>query len=125
MIELSGTWLVEGVIDGEIIRLDEPLSFWGGFDAKTGRVIDRSHPQWQEQLEVGEEVLRDLGTDAGKILTVFNKSDRVEAALRTNGDGVRVSALTGLGIDELRTEILERLDPGRYATDSSTSAEAL
>ncbi len=88
-------------------------------------VIDRSHPQWQEQLEVGEEVLRDLGTDADKILTVFNKSDRVEAALRTNGDGVRVSALTGLGIDELRTEMLERLDPGRYATDSSTSAEAL
>lgn len=45
MIELSGTWLVEGPIEGEIIRLDEPLSFWGGFDTATGRVIDRSHPQ--------------------------------------------------------------------------------
>lgn len=42
---LRGTWLVGGVIDGEIVRLDEPLSFWGGFDATTGTIIDRSHPQ--------------------------------------------------------------------------------
>lgn len=45
MNQLSGTWLVEGSIEGEVIRLDEPLSFWGGFDAVTGRIIDRSHPQ--------------------------------------------------------------------------------
>jgi predicted aconitase with swiveling domain len=43
--ELEGTWLVPGEIDGEIVCLDEPLSFWGGFDPITGRIIDRSHPQ--------------------------------------------------------------------------------
>lgn len=43
--QLTGTWLVAGRIDGEVLRLDEPLSFWGGFDATTGTVIDRSHPQ--------------------------------------------------------------------------------
>jgi len=37
--------LVEGAIDGVALQLDEPLSFWGGFDATTGRVIDRAHPQ--------------------------------------------------------------------------------
>lgn len=42
---LRGTWLVEGTFDGEVVRLDESLSFWGGFDATTGIVIDRSHPQ--------------------------------------------------------------------------------
>lgn len=42
---LEGTWLVEGLIDGTILRLDEPLSFWGGFDLSTGQVIDRAHPQ--------------------------------------------------------------------------------
>lgn len=42
---LSGTWLVGGSIDGEVVRLDEPLSFWGGFDAVTGTLIDRAHPQ--------------------------------------------------------------------------------
>ena len=44
-ISVDGTWLVKGAIDGPLVRLDEPLSFWGGFDATTGEVIDRSHPQ--------------------------------------------------------------------------------
>ncbi len=25
--------------------LDEPLSFWGGFDARTGTIVDQQHPQ--------------------------------------------------------------------------------
>ncbi len=37
--------LVSGAAEGEPLRLDEPLSFWGGFDPATGRVIDRWHPQ--------------------------------------------------------------------------------
>jgi len=46
-----GTWLVGGVIAGEVLRLDEPLSFWGGFDASTGCIIDRSHPQHGASLK--------------------------------------------------------------------------
>ncbi len=42
---MNGTWLVEGEVNGEVVRLDEALSFWGGFDAATGRIIDQSHPQ--------------------------------------------------------------------------------
>ena len=30
---------------GPIVRLDSPLSFWGGFNPETGRVIDANHPQ--------------------------------------------------------------------------------
>ena len=43
--QIDGRWLVPGPIRGEVLRLDEPLSFWGGFDAASGTVIDRSHPQ--------------------------------------------------------------------------------
>lgn len=46
MIELTGTWLLEGAIDGEVVRLEDSLSFWGGFDPRTGCVVDRSHPQF-------------------------------------------------------------------------------
>lgn len=42
---VSGTWLVDGPIEGEVLCLGEPLSFWGGFDSETGTIIDRSHPQ--------------------------------------------------------------------------------
>jgi predicted aconitase with swiveling domain len=37
--------LVEGSASGEALVLSEPLSFWGGLDHATGRIIDRHHPQ--------------------------------------------------------------------------------
>ena len=37
--------LVPGAASGPILRLDEPLSFWGGLDSATGAIIDRLHPQ--------------------------------------------------------------------------------
>ena len=37
--------LVPGAASGPILRLDEPLSFWGGLDPMTGTIIDRWHPQ--------------------------------------------------------------------------------
>ena len=37
--------LVDGVATGELLRLTEPLSLWGGLDPETGLIIDRSHPQ--------------------------------------------------------------------------------
>jgi hypothetical protein len=37
--------LSPGVASGAPLRLDEPLSFWGGLDPATGRIIDRWHPQ--------------------------------------------------------------------------------
>jgi uncharacterized protein len=33
-----------GEAAGAALVLAEPLSFWGGIDAATGRIIDRSHP---------------------------------------------------------------------------------
>jgi predicted aconitase with swiveling domain len=37
--------LVAGAASGAVLRLDEPLSFWGGLDSATGTIIDRLHPQ--------------------------------------------------------------------------------
>jgi len=37
--------LVPGVATGEVLVLDEPLSFWGGLDPETGTLIDSHHPQ--------------------------------------------------------------------------------
>ena len=38
-------WMVQGPAEGVVLALDEPLSFWGGFDAETGLIIDERHPQ--------------------------------------------------------------------------------
>ena len=37
--------LLPGAASGPVLRLDEPLSFWGGLDSATGTIIDRLHPQ--------------------------------------------------------------------------------
>jgi uncharacterized protein len=37
--------LVSGSASGPVLKLDEPLSFWGGLDSATGTIIDRLHPQ--------------------------------------------------------------------------------
>ncbi len=42
---IQGMVLNPGSAAGEVIRLDEPLSFWGGYDPATGMVIDQHHPQ--------------------------------------------------------------------------------
>ncbi|MGH2579220.1 MAG: aconitase X swivel domain-containing protein [Actinomycetota bacterium] len=41
----EGRALVTGEARGPALVLDEPLSFWGGVDPETGRVIDVHHPQ--------------------------------------------------------------------------------
>jgi predicted aconitase with swiveling domain len=40
----TGQSLSAGVAAAPALVLAEPLSFWGGIDAESGRVIDRSHP---------------------------------------------------------------------------------
>lgn len=37
--------IFDGECRAETLALDEPLSFWGGLDPQTGRIIDERHPQ--------------------------------------------------------------------------------
>jgi hypothetical protein len=41
---MRGRALVAGEASGEVLVSDEPLSFWGGYDYRTGEIIDRRHP---------------------------------------------------------------------------------
>jgi GTP-binding protein HflX len=75
-------------------------------------VVDRSHPRWQEQAEVAEAVMDDLGVDRERVIRVFNKSDLVPAEEPRNGGALWVSASTGEGIAELKAELARRLGLG-------------
>lgn len=44
MTVLAAATLVPGRARGSVLVLAEPLSFWGGYDPATGRIIDRRHP---------------------------------------------------------------------------------
>jgi hypothetical protein len=40
---LTGKVLVSGAAEGRALVSREPLSFWGGFNPKTGEIVDRRH----------------------------------------------------------------------------------
>jgi predicted aconitase with swiveling domain len=41
---LQGQEVIAGTVRGLILHSSEPLSFWGGYDYRTGEIIDRRHP---------------------------------------------------------------------------------
>ena len=82
-------------------------------------VIDSSHAHWEEQKEVVEEVLADLGLADAPTVLVFNKTDRLahdeEKALRERSHGYEgvpalfVSTVEEGGLEPLRDLLLERV----------------
>ncbi|MDE2849963.1 MAG: DUF126 domain-containing protein [Acidobacteriota bacterium] len=48
--ELEARVLVAGTGAGPVLRLEEPLSFWGGVDPVAGTIIDRRHPRCGESV---------------------------------------------------------------------------
>jgi predicted aconitase with swiveling domain len=57
---ITGITLVPGRAQGPTFVLHEPLSFWGGLDAVTGRIIDRWHPQAGEVIS-GHALVMEAG----------------------------------------------------------------
>ncbi len=77
-------------------------------------VIDASHPAWEDQRAVVEDVLADLGASRTPLRHVFNKMDQLAepdaAALRARvsnllPDSIFASAVTDGGLDSLRREL--------------------
>ena len=72
-------------------------------------VVDAAHSAWEEHLLVGEDVLEDLGVAPERILVVLNKIDLAKPGRPRGGHRnigpAAVSAKTGAGMEELRTDI--------------------
>ena len=43
-VTCTGQVLVPGDASGTLLLSQDPLSFWGGYDAVSGEIIDRRHP---------------------------------------------------------------------------------
>ncbi len=62
---LQGRVLHAGTATGEVLLLDAPLSFWGGFDPRTGTILDQQHPQAGESIGGKILALRETRGSAG------------------------------------------------------------
>jgi GTP-binding protein HflX len=82
-------------------------------------VVDASHPQWEEQMQVVDGVLEDLGLTEGERVLAFNKIDRLtheeETVLRERirtfeaTPAVFVSAVESGGLEPLLETIRARV----------------
>ncbi|HEV8232402.1 MAG TPA: GTPase HflX [Thermoanaerobaculia bacterium] len=77
-------------------------------------VLDASSPRVDEERRIANEVLGELGVGPGRILPVWNKTDRPGAAVPRGEIGV--SAATGAGLPALERAILlsARPEPERF-----------
>lgn len=58
--------LLSGTAEGELLRLESPLSFWGGVDPVSGDITDPRHPQFGANM-AGRIVAmeRGIGSSSG------------------------------------------------------------
>lgn len=78
-------------------------------------VIDASNPEWREQAEVVDRLIRELGAEETRRIEVFNKADIYVGDIMPHGeDIVSISAKTGEGIEQLIAMIGKRLDTGYH-----------
>ena len=76
-------------------------------------VIDLSNPQWAQQAQVVDSLIRELKADQIPCLRVYNKCDLAfSGALPREEDSVYISARTGEGIDRLLQAVDKKLDKG-------------
>ncbi len=85
-------------------------------------VIDASHPAWEEQRIVVDDVLGDLGVRHLPMIYIFNKIDRLEPEVRTAlrqrienlaPGSLFTSASTPGGLDPLRARLLQAVHERR------------
>lgn len=72
-------------------------------------VVDAAAPDYLDRIQVVEKVLKELGAEPDKIMTVFNKTDLITHNPDCGEDVIYVSAKTGRGIETLLHRVETRL----------------
>jgi hypothetical protein len=116
---MRGQPIVPGEAEGETLVSSEPLSFWGGYDHRTGEIIDRRHPL--SGANAAGRVLavpftRGSSTTTAVLLEAV-KSRTAPAAILTTGVDT-FFALASIVADEFygRPIPVIALSPGDFAT---------
>ncbi len=118
-IALQGTCLVTGEAEGDLLCLDQPISFWGGIDPGSGSIIDVHHLQHGDCIR-GRILLLPgtCGSTAGPgaLLETICAGNGPCGILLTAPDTVCVIAVTAsmqLGMPAIPVLALDASDSGR------------
>jgi predicted aconitase with swiveling domain len=99
--------VIRGDASGELLVSSEPLSFWGGYDARTGEIIDRRHPL-QGQNAAGRILAvpstRGSSTTTQVLLEAIRAGTAPAAIVTTDSD--TFIALAAIVADEMYGRVL-------------------
>jgi predicted aconitase with swiveling domain len=109
-IPILGRTLSPGTAAGTVLRLDEPLSFWGGLDAESGEVIDRRHPQVGANLAGVILVMeRGRGSSSGSSVlaeAIRNGTAPAAIVMAANDEIVALGAIVADEIYQIRAPVV-------------------
>ena len=115
---MRGRPVVAGSASGQALVSPEPLSFWGGYDYRTGEIIDRRHPL-SGRIAAGRVLAvpftRGSSTTTAVLLEAVKAGTAPAAILTTGVDSF--FALASIVADELYGKPIPvvALDPGDFA----------
>jgi predicted aconitase with swiveling domain len=89
MSTLQSEVLLAGCAQGAVLKLTDPISFWGGVDPVSGKIIHRQHPQYGES--VAGKILamhRSIGSSSGSsiLLELFRVGCAPAGIILTEAD---------------------------------------
>lgn len=90
--------IIAGKATARVLKLDAPISFWGGVDQLTGAIIDNSHPQRGAKMGgqcVVVSMIRGSGGTPGNLAAML-KHDLGPAAIVLGYPDINV--LTGISV---------------------------
>lgn len=109
-IRLHGRTIISGSARGKVLAANEPLSFWGGYDWKTGEIIDRRH-LLSGQIAAGKILAipftRGSSTTTAVLLEAIRAGTAPAAIITTDTDFF--FALASVAADELYEKSLPLL----------------
>jgi len=83
--------LVSGTASGTVLKLDEPLSLWGGLEPTTGEITDRRHPQ-SGQIVTGRILVMPSGRGSSSASSILLEAVRLHttpaAIITAEVDGI-------------------------------------
>ncbi len=117
-----------GMARGDALVLDEALSFWGGFDARTGNIIDAHHPQRglcvAGRFLILPESRGSAGTPAGVAEAIRHGVGPVAIALGKADVNVAVGAMVAAALYGIEVPVLVIADVDRARLRSGDRIEA-
>ena len=123
--------IFKGTAAGPVLWLDEPLSFWGGFDPATGIIIDNNHSQKgqciKDMILVMPSTRGSGGTPGGVAEAVRNGSGPAAIIMKIADANVMIGAAVAQKLYTLTCPVLELtgedFEALKYAASISVNAD--